>query len=39
MLENLFLLNTELDVTYAYKYIELIKNNEKGNFLNYKNTR
>lgn len=38
-LENLFLLNSEHDVTNAFKYIESIKNNEKGNFLNDKNTR
>lgn len=34
--ENLFLLNSEQDVTHAYKYINSIKNNNKGNFFNYK---
>jgi len=37
ILENLFLLNSEHDVTHAYKYIKLIKNNDRGNILNYKN--
>lgn len=32
IMENLFLLNSEHDVAHAYKYIESLKNNDKGNF-------
>jgi len=32
VLENLFLLNSEHDVSHACKYIESLKNSDKGNF-------